>query len=460
MLLLCVVVLSQTAADKTRSCVIGAMRKSICDSLRTLQKEEAFISSVIGRLKQMPDASREYNATSLESLEPTSFVGIKDFPALSYNCHLDPQSFYGIYKWYLPALARHFRLSFGEIISVQTTFDCMAKSHYHFAVVAEYLVYGPQRVFDTVFHQYRGFSFGYFILQMMLCVSKVVSNPPSRFNDYKTFNDCPDYSSWEEACTNKTKIILLLWRYSQDSPKSYKLSHDLLMKCVHGAGALTINHSIGILSSVGLLPSWYLKSAIIKADSTYMKYFQNAYYMGHLDNAGIDRVANHLKRAIKKSLNYCISTRILENLLCKIYRMVSPTANDVQWKDLYMLYQPVIFCNVNNNDWIILHKDGTINTGNEPLICGVPWGDGIMNVSHLHENTQFPLSKLTSTKSVMSAIEKMELNDRVLYNYRRKKTIVSIPTDYKRPAFSTNTGYTLFRKATEEMINKMPIPKK
>ena len=227
-----VLALSRTAPDRTRSCVIGAMRKSICDNLKTLDKEESFISCIVGQLKQMPDGLRKYNSSSLDALDPTTFVGITDFPARSYNCHLDPQSFYGVYKWYLPTLARRFRLSIGEMISVQTTFDCMAKSHYYFGVTAEYLLYGPRHMItQKLENYYRGFSFGYFILQMMQCVNKITSNPPSWFNDYKLFA-CPDYKSWDEACVKKTKVILTLWSsLTRSHQRDNSRNANYLMSC-------------------------------------------------------------------------------------------------------------------------------------------------------------------------------------------------------------------------------------
>ena len=412
----------------------------------------------------MPDGLREYNSSSFAALNRTMFVAIKDFPAWSQSCHLDPQSFYGVYKWYLPALARRFRLTIGEMILVQTTFDCMAKSHYYFGVTAEYLLYGEEnQIREQLESYYRGFKFGYFILQMMLCVNKITPNPPSRFNDYKLFV-CPDYKSWDEACIKKTKVILTLWKFFDKSPKGrlmvqqkYKLSHELLMKCVNGAGALTVNHSIGILSSVGLLPSWYLKAAVIKADSTYMKHFRKVHYMGNLDNTGMDRVANHLIRSINKSLNCCISMRILENVLCKMYRTVCPTANDDHWKDLLMLYQPVIFCNADDDSWTILHSDGNMEMGKGPLIRCVPWGQEAVNMQHLHECITFPCANLP-TKSVMSAVEKMRLNHEVIWNQYATRTIVSIPKDYSRPNFTTNRGKFLFNEALKEM-HDVPIPR-
>lgn len=200
-------VISRTGSDGNRYAVIGAMRKSICTSLATVNHEYSFVNCVVSYVNGIDIASRVYTSESIRKLDSVTYSGIDSLDGVSTSCHLDPQSFFQIYLFYIPLLTKHFRLSFGELVSLQTTFDVMAKTHYYFGALSEYMLSVDVKWIHNIIQYHRGYRIGYFFLKVMESMQKSVKSiPPVRFNDYKTF-ECPNYTLWRKSCEKNAKLF-------------------------------------------------------------------------------------------------------------------------------------------------------------------------------------------------------------------------------------------------------------
>ena len=342
-----VVSLSRRSTLGTRYVIIGAMRKSICNVLEKVDVYERFIEFVVGWCGKLSNGEREYQHSYIDCHGLFTFDGFQGYEARAYPCHVDPQSFHMVYRWYVPALARRFRLSYGEVISVATTFDVMAKSHYFFSVVAESLLRANGEWMDTIMNHHRGFAFGYYILVTMHEIKGRTPLPPCRFNDYKSF-DLMTYEEWEKVCCNRCRVALHLSASLPSKPEpnkilpSYKKSLNLLKSTVKGAGVLVTNHAIAIMLVLGLLPSWFYSVAVITGDSKYMEYFSNRFDIPKMDNDQATALGERIALLLRDWSNLHINLRMVENLLCKCFQEVSPTCQEEKWRDLNMSQQLII----------------------------------------------------------------------------------------------------------------------
>ena len=319
-----VVSLSRRSTLGTRYVIIGAMRKSICNVLEKVNVYERFIKFVVGWCSKLSNGEREYQHSYINCHGLFTFDGFQGYEARAYPCHVDPQSFHMVYRWYVPALARRFRLSYGEVISVATTFDVMAKSHYFFSVVAESLLRANGEWMDTIMNHHRGFAFGYYILVTMHEIKGRTPLPPCRFNDYKSF-DLMTYEEWEKVCCNRCRVALHLSASLPSKPEpnkilpSYKKSLNLLKSTVKGAGVLVTNHAIAIMLVLGLLPSWFYSVAVITGDSKYMEYFSNRFDIPKMDNDQATALGERIALLLRDWSNLHINLRTVENLLRKFF---------------------------------------------------------------------------------------------------------------------------------------------
>ena len=275
--------------------MIGAMRNSICHTLQEVDNLKPFLDGFLDWLGNLPTEQRQMTPAYLSSGAAKTYTGFSRYDAKVYPCHLDPQSFHQIYKWYVPALAKRFNMSYGEVVSIQTTFDYMAKTHYYFGVVAEAILGAPRGFMDEIIFHNRGYKIGYYILSLMLNVKGRVNSPPCRFNDYKEFQVGP-MDDWIKTCEKKTRVMLHLCHHYVERPEekdvtsAYKKSLNLLKKTVDGAGPLITNHSVAIMASIGLLPMWYMTTALIPTDSKYMRHFKRTFELPDLDDNVIGRI--------------------------------------------------------------------------------------------------------------------------------------------------------------------------
>ena len=353
-----VVVISRTCKDNTRYAVVGAMRKSICDVIKSIHQREDFINDVVTYVTNLGTDEQHYTFDSISKLEPCIYTGIDGVKSNTTLCHLDPQSFYQIYLYFIPLLAVRFNLSYGEIVSVQTTFEVLAKSHYYFGLVSQFMLIADEQWITDIMSHHRGYRFGFFFLNIMTSIesSHSAKQPPVRFNDYREFQ-CPSYDTWKNTLDRKIFICLGAQHDYNIQPKqkddisAYRKVMNLLKECMKGAGDLTIHHSMGIMSLLEIIPRWFYDYAVISPTSRYMKYFREKYYIEDYNSDKCLKTMMNILHVLKENHMINMSLRTLENVLCKYYRICDNCQKSKKWRDMIMDDQPQII--VHEKGWSV-----------------------------------------------------------------------------------------------------------
>jgi hypothetical protein len=200
---------------------------------------------------------------------------------------------------------------------------------------------------------------------------------------------------------------------------TYKKSMNLLKKCVHGAGTLITNHSIAIMSSIGLLPLWYVNTAMIPHDSKYMKHFSESFRLPKLDDDACTELGLRIIRIAESRLGFHLTLRTLENLLCKCYCSVCATASDVKWNDLRISRQPLIIST--NDTWAAVLYNSPTTYGKGPLIDAIPLHDNVVNIRKMAQQFDIDPTKLPQGPAILKWSVPMAL----VHSYLHVPTIVS-----------------------------------
>ena len=368
-----------------RTVIIGTMRKAICNVLKSVDESEQFINDVANWINDLPPELQTFQRFD-RSYKSRAFQGLPGYEARVIPSHVDPQSFYQIYRWYCMQLASRFRLSYVELVSLQTTFDLFPKSHYYFAVAAESLLRLDTKYGHAIISRHRGYRFGFFILNLMFHMQGRFSTPPCRFNDYKSF-ELPTYNNWMEMIDKKCACLIHVMICFSEQPEDtkrhsiYKKSLNLIAKKIPNADVLIMNHSIAIMSSLGLLPKWFMQMALIDPSSKYMKWFADRYSLGKLTDDDCRTLCGKLQYTLNQRLNTNLNLRQIENILCKFYRVKCPTASDTKWCDLVMERQPIV--TIYNDEWEIKFGNDEYKHGKGSLILAYPCGERLENCYNL-----------------------------------------------------------------------------
>ena len=128
---------------------------------------------------------------------------------------------------------------------------------------------------------------------------------------------------------------------------------------------------MGIISSIGLLPTWIGSYALVPHDSKYMIYFKKLFGWETLTDKICIIIAQHLIIYIEKKLNIKYNIRQMENILCKYYQHLSPTCKDSWWYEMMMLSQPKIA--MYNQVYSIRTQSGQFYCGEGHLIKEFPY---------------------------------------------------------------------------------------
>lgn len=374
---------------RRRFAIIGYGRKSICGSIAEQKTVIPLFQAVIDFLKKVPLHLQTFKRDSFQKGLLHTFSGLDGHGSIACACNLHPQSFHQIYLWHCLQMTDHFGLGFAELLSLQTTFDIMGKSHYLFGVACRLLISSTKVRNDkhTFLREFGGYGVGYYILQLMNCIVPQIPSPPTRFNDYKTMK-VPNRKEWDVRCQVKLAAVLHIFGAYPDCPpdadidKIYKQCLSLLTKA-DGVGPLTGNHSIGIMAPLGLLPMWMKDHAYIPAKSRYMEWFAKRFDLGKfltkgkLADAECLQLMRMLQAAIEKQLNIKLSMRALENLMCKTYRSLCQSAVLKEWYDTTFQYMPVVV--YEGSKYLIYLNKERVVVGEGPLIKNVPIGKQHVN---------------------------------------------------------------------------------
>ncbi len=301
------------------------------------------ITMVMSEYEKMPK-SRKFLSPS--SLLGQNAGGMTGFRCLKNACNMDPMSYYSPFIHYSLRLVDHFGLSFPETVSLVSAIEVLPNTVYFFAAAAESLLHSSPETKRC----HRGFAFGYLVASLMLELRKIRSKscPGIRFSCYWQ-PELPNGTEWEQRCTLKT-LACLRFHAAYDSLvdkkkrlAAYKKLRKHYCSTTTNADLLVTNIVLGISSCLGLLPSWVRGEIEVSPSCRYMKWFLSKFDLPS-DADTVEQIIENLRNALTSRYGVSFTRRTLENILCKVFRMMTESQSDKRYCDLSFKGQMLFRC--------------------------------------------------------------------------------------------------------------------
>jgi hypothetical protein len=334
---------------QVRIAINAQARKSIDESLSRSQMFRPMLSLVLSEYERMPE---ERKVVSNRLLHGRVRGGMNGFRCIKNPCNMDPMSFYQPLIHYSLLLVSHFGLSFPETVGLISAIEVLPNTSYFFAAAAETLL----AIRPNELHRsHRGFAFGYLVAALVLQLRRARpdSDPGVRFNIYWQ-PELPSGKEWEDRCALKTLACLRFhaaFASLVDKKKratQYKKLRKHFCSNTENCDLLVTNHVLGICSCIGLLPSWVRGEIEISASSRYMKWFSSKFDLPTGPDT-LEQISESLRHALSTLTGLQFSLRIVENVLCKVYRNRTLSRADALFCDLAFWGQTIYS---SEGDWI------------------------------------------------------------------------------------------------------------
>lgn len=319
--------------EDKRNGSVSYMRKSITSCLT----RDALATPMV---KLIGDT---YGAVSGERQKPTAAIRNKVesyifhplFPAVVKSpCNMDPQVFHQPYLHFILLMVDRYNLTFAETVGVQTVME-------FFHPTALFFIQGAKAILSSIPAKglslrdgERGFSIGYLLLHVVNYFfhqmkdeidSKGKGWKNKNIPEYRRYNGyftpkVPSINEWNERCYRKTKTCLGAWscyptmssRIQKDD--AYLLVFDNLECDAPDAKHLAINHSMGVLSELGVLPPWFTHHALVTDKSKSVKYFGQRFYGNDLKGKNLTKVLECTRRSLSQRYGSPFTVRKVENV--------------------------------------------------------------------------------------------------------------------------------------------------
>ena len=163
-----------------------------------------------------------------------------------------------------------------------------------------------------------------------------------RYNCYKGFeteSDIPNESDWIDRTLKKLAVIMGIWILAPAKPNLasisgvYESCSKLYQDTTYGLGHLQAKHQFAVLSYFGCLPDWIRDYAPISG--RVLGFFQKRYpelkWSKEPGRCTMTTIQTFFEHRIREWWTY--ST--LENVMCKVYRILSPNGSDSHFVDVH-----------------------------------------------------------------------------------------------------------------------------
>ena len=326
-------------------------RKSADSYLASSLQVDDFTRFVLQTYRTFPEERRK---VCRELSQGKKVVGLFDIAVVTNPCNLDPSGFYQISLFLMLAMEKRFSLTIPEVVSVVAAYDIIADNPYYFYLSVRSLMSCSSR--GTLPRAHRGYAFGYLLGTLMIEFYRVKKRNSLKVpgRRYATYVDpeLPEKKEWIKRCDEKTLLILHVNATYPDMTNKgqcCKVYRDILKKFsknILNMGDLRTNHSLAIMSALGLLPSWIRQHADISPTTRYMKWFSDHYPLPRpLNYTKLERVIATLGRALAHEFGREFTIRELENILCKVFRVINDGPSDRLFGDILVPLQNLFLFN-------------------------------------------------------------------------------------------------------------------
>jgi hypothetical protein len=163
-----------------------------------------------------------------------------------------------------------------------------------------------------------------------------------RYHSFKQFPMVPDLLSptaWIECAVKKLVVCLFIWKRAPTEPilrtinEIYDSCSALFQETVHGMGPLSAKHQFAVLSSLGCLPSWLRTYTAV--EGRVLEFFEERYPDLEWTGLAGRKTLTSIQTYLQNRYHNIWKISRVENLLCKVYRLVSPNGTDSAYVDIH-----------------------------------------------------------------------------------------------------------------------------
>lgn len=252
-------------------------------------------------------------------------------------------------------LTSKFKLNFVEIVSVATAFELIPEIAYYWLLATSAMMQN-----DTLPDHFRGRAIGHLFTRLAFHFYRKyqVQTRKQEVRRYGKYSQktIPSRQEFKNKVYVRVVLCLHVWmkRPKRPSKIDIEMEYNNIMtlwkqklkdasgnNLKDGVGDLAAIHSMAIHSELGLLPAWVRDEAHISGKSRYMDHFAETYALGTMTKARLESVVADLQAAMKFVFGITFSKARIENLLCKVFRLTSSTAELEKFCDLLIPDQPL-----------------------------------------------------------------------------------------------------------------------
>jgi hypothetical protein len=384
-----VVCISIIDGDERLSCN-AQQRKSIDDYKLRCSDFGKPLMAIEEVYRQMEPCRRSISCALFQE-EQTEYV--PGFLTIRNECNMDPTSYSMPVLFYTARLGSHFNLNMPELHSVQMTFQVLPHTCLFFGVASQMLLELKPSQIPVNFR--KGYGFRYLLASIIVDLFQLIRRPGKaqtwrRWSNYRE-PSVPSRIRWEGMC-HETAVycIHVFAAYAKPSSKKmrseqYKQIVETICDIWEGIGPLGANHSINQKACLGFLPAWCRELATVDPSSRVVKFFNERFQLRKkLTRTELDRFLATLSCRLTVVFEIEFTDRICENLLCKVFRVLSKkdTRKGQSWCDTLGLGQQVF--KFEPGFILVVSPDGqTEEVEGDAIVNRFPYGDRLVTMEEL-----------------------------------------------------------------------------
>ena len=265
-----VLIISKMIWEKKNICgwrvaVICYTRHSITNYFK--RKDETIgpaVNHVINEYSKFCESRRCILALKRILGKQKMIMSVSQKPFCEVGCHMNPAVFLSPVVFHIHQLVCQHSLNFMEVISLLCAWVALQWTPCYFCTVCD-------KMMSTNGLQVRGIFIGHYVLEKIFCMydhrnkDAKLTHPGKRFFDYRNVS-VPDKDEWCESVEKIVYVTLQSFRNNiKPSSKKkcleiYKDTFNYIKAEIPGAGILKVNHLMGAMAIIGVLPLWYIGS--------------------------------------------------------------------------------------------------------------------------------------------------------------------------------------------------------
>lgn len=146
-------------------------------------------------------------------------------------------------------------------------------------------------------------------------------------------------SAWIECAVRKLVVCLFIWNRAPMKPNLttidgiYDSCSAIFQDTVHGMGPLSAKHQLSVLSALGCVPSWL--RTYTSVEGRVLEFFEKRYPKLAWTGLAGRKTLSGIQTYLQNRFHDIWEILRVENLLCKVYRLINPGGSDLAFVDIH-----------------------------------------------------------------------------------------------------------------------------